>query len=160
MFDGSDELQLVELAHMGIDGNQYYFKPEDESGGTRRLLMILNPIFNALDHGTLVLIDELDAGLHTQVAEAIFAMFADPEWNPKGAQLVATTHDTNLLQTSALRRDQIWFTEKDAEGASQVYPLTDFRTRKRDDLENAYLEGRYGAVPPRNVLARLRGNGR
>lgn len=94
-----------------------------------------------------MIIDELDVSLHTQACEAIIAMFSLPELNPKGSQLIATTHNTNLLNPKLLRRDEIWFTEKDPEGATQVYPLTDIRTRHGDNLEKGYLQGRYGAVP-------------
>ena len=61
--------------------------------------------------------------------------------------MIATTHDTNLLSSPLLRRDQVWFTELDAQGATHVYPLTDIRTRKGDKIERVYLEGRYGAIP-------------
>ena len=74
-------------------------------------------------------------------------LFCSPETNPKGAQLVATVHDTNLMGWSGLRRDQIWFTEKDEDGATLLFPLTDIRTRRSDNLEKGYLQGRYGAVP-------------
>ena len=104
-------------------------------------------MFRALDEGTLLVIDESDASLHTQACEAVLALFSSATTNPKGAQLIATTHDTNLLRSPLLRRDQIWFTEKDAEGATHLYPLTDIRTRKGDNLEKGYLQGRYGAIP-------------
>lgn len=100
-----------------------------------------------MDQGTPILIDELNASLHTQACEAILALFSLPAINAKGAQLIATTHDTNLLHSPLLRRDQIWFTEKDGDGATHLYPLTDVRTRKGDNLERGYLQGRYGAIP-------------
>jgi AAA15 family ATPase/GTPase len=78
-------------------------------------------------------------------------MFNDPARNPNGAQLVFTTHDTHLLGTivgePVLRRDQVWFTEKDDNGATHLYPLTEFHPRKEENLERGYLQGRYGAVP-------------
>ena len=92
-------------------------------------------------------IDELDASLHTQASEEVLKLFCSRETNPKGAQLIATTHDTNLLQSPVLRRDQVWLAEKDTEGATRLYPLTDYRTRKGDNIERGYLQGRYGAVP-------------
>jgi len=89
----------------------------------------------------------------------VIALFSSPATNPRGAQLIATTHDTNLLRSAHLRRDQVWLTEKDPEGATHLYPLTDFRTRKEDNLERGYLQGRYGAIPfagrPSDVLATL-----
>ena len=74
-------------------------------------------------------------------------LFSSPEANPKGAQIVATSHDTNLMNSPILRRDQIWFAEKDDGGATRIYPLTDIRTRKGDNIERGYLQDRYGATP-------------
>ena len=144
---GDDWRTAIELAHRGRDGEDVYLDLDLESAGTRRLLVVLGLVFQALDEGTLLFIDELDASLHTQAAEKVLRLFCSPGTNPRGAQLVATTHDTNLLRSSVLRRDQIWFTEKDAEGATVLYPLTDIRTRKGDDIGRGYLQGRYGAVP-------------
>ncbi len=143
----SMEIAYLELAHRGVDGKLKYFNLRRESDGTRRLLVLLEQIFPALDVGSVVVCDELNASLHTQAAEALIALFSSPSINPKGAQLIATTHDTNLLRSPFLRRDQVWFTEKDEEGATHLYPLTDIRTRKGDNIERGYLQGRYGAVP-------------
>ena len=96
--------------------------------------------------GTLV-VDELDRSLHPHLAIEIVNIFNDPTTNRNNAQLVFNTHDTNLLDTSILRRDQIWFTEKGDDGATRLFPLTDFRARKYENLERGYLQGRYGAVP-------------
>jgi len=74
-------------------------------------------------------------------------LLMDKETNPHGAQLVFTTHDTHLLDTKYLRRDQIWFTEKDATEASDLYSLLDFKVRNDRDIENDYINGRYGAIP-------------
>ena len=143
----SDKEIAIELAHRGRDGEPVYLGLDLESAGTRRLLVVLGPAFRALDGGAPLFVDELDASLHTQAAEAVLRLFCSPETNPKGAQLVATTHDINLMKSPLLRRDQLWFTEKDAEGATQLYPLTDFRTRKGDNVARGYLQGRFGAVP-------------
>jgi AAA15 family ATPase/GTPase len=95
----------------------------------------------------LVVLDEFGSRLHTRASELILALFNNKQTNPRGAQLIVTTHDTNLLNASGLRRDQVWFTEKDEEGATHLYPLTDIETRKGDNLERGYLQGRYGAIP-------------
>jgi len=137
----------IELAHRGRGDAPFYLDMERESAGTRRLLLVLDLAFQALDEGAPLFIDELDASLHTQAAEAVLNLFCSRETNPKGAQLIATTHDTNLLASSLLRRDEVWFTEKDIEGATRLYPLTDIRTRKGDNIEKGYLQGRYGGVP-------------
>jgi hypothetical protein len=138
--------RYIELGHQGQNGNPVYLDFQTESDGTRRLLFLLSSAFGVLDEGSVFISDELNASLHTQACEALVRLFASPETNPLGAQLIATTHDTNLLQSKILRRDQIWFTEKSSEGATHLYPLTDIRTRKGDNLEKAYLQGRYGAV--------------
>ena len=143
-----DERQsTIELAHRGRDGIETYLELDRESAGTRRLLVVLGLAFRALDEGAPLLIDELDASLHTHAAEAVLKLFCSSTLNARGAQLVATTHDTNLLNSPMLRRDQVWFTEKDPAGATRLYPLTDIRTRKEDSIERGYLQGRYGAVP-------------
>ena len=137
----------VITGHSARNGDIEIFDINDESTGTVRLLFILGPIFKALDSGSIVIIDEIDSSLHTLACEQIIALFQSPKTNPKGAQLIATTHDTNLLNPDTLRRDQVWFTEKDGEGATHLYPLTDIQTRKGDNIEKGYLQGRFGAVP-------------
>ena len=137
----------LRLGHQSIGGDPIYFELSQESDGTQRLISLLLPVFDALDAGGIMVVDELDASLHTHACELLLGLFSSPATNPKGAQLIATTHDTNLLASRHLRRDQVWLTEKDAEGATHLYPLTDFRTRKNDNLARGYLQGRYGAVP-------------
>lgn len=142
-----EDKQTVELAHVNDSGFSEYFAIDRESAGTRRLLHLLRGCFRALDNGTLMVIDEIDASLHTQICEAIVYLFSDPRINTKGAQLIATTHDTNLLRSEFLRRDQIWLTEKDQQGATELFSLADIKTRAEDNFELGYLQGRYGAVP-------------
>jgi len=137
----------IELAHLGSNEKEYFFGLEMESAGTRRLLLIMSLVFKALDKGSVIFIDELDASLHTHAVEQILFMFVDPEINKKGAQLIATTHDTNILTSKILRRDQIWFCEKDSGGASHIFALSDIKSRPSDNFEQGYLEGRYGAIP-------------
>jgi uncharacterized protein len=124
---------------------------EAESAGTVTLLELSMRLVPALRIGGVLLVDEIEASLHPILAGAILQLFCDKRRNPKGAQLIFTTHDTNLLGNAlgapSLRRDQIWFTEKDSTGASHLYPLTDFHPRKQENLERGYLQGRYGAIP-------------
>jgi hypothetical protein len=121
--------------------------PEQESKGTIAFLLLLNPLLHALNRGNVVAVDELDASLHSLLANEVIRMFNDPKRNSKGAQLIFNTHDSNLLGAGSLRRDQIWFTEKQADGASHLYPLTDFKPRREENIETGYLQGRYGAIP-------------
>ena len=137
----------IELGHRGHDGSPVFLSLDSESAGTRRLLVVLDFVFRALDEGVPLCVDELDASLHTYAGEAVLALFCSRETNSKGAQLIATTHDTNLMRSRVLRRDQVWLADKDAGGATRLYPLTDIRTRSGDDFSKGYLQGRYGAVP-------------
>lgn len=131
----------------------------EESRGTQRLFHVAPALVDALQSGGLLVIDELEASLHPLLAIHVVRLFNDPRTNPRNAQLVFTTHDTNLLGTElgepALRRDQIWLTEKDGEGATCLYPLTDYKPRKAENLERGYLQGRYGAIPFLGPLARV-----
>jgi hypothetical protein len=123
------------------------FSTENESDGTVAFFGLLGPVVRALEAGGTVCIDELDASLHPLLAIEVVRLFNNPKRNPRGAQLIFTTHDTNLLDSSLLRRDQIWFTEKDSAGSTHLYPLSDFKPRKNENLGRGYLQGRYGAVP-------------
>jgi uncharacterized protein len=124
---------------------------EEESKGTRTFVELTLPILKALRTGSLLIIDELEASLHPLLAKKVVEIFNNPETNPKNAQLIFSTHDTNLLGTTlgepALRRDQVWFTEKNEQGATHLYPLTDYKPRNVENLERGYLQGRYGAIP-------------
>ncbi|HKM54893.1 MAG TPA: ATP-binding protein [Isosphaeraceae bacterium] len=118
-----------------------------ESNGTQMMLQLLGPIYEALQVGGVLFIDELDTSLHPHLTRQLVRLFHDPESNPKGAQLIFTTHDTSLLDPTLFRRDQIWFTAKDASGATDLYSLDDYKPRKDEAIQKGYLAGRYGAVP-------------
>jgi uncharacterized protein len=124
---------------------------DEESRGTQTLFRLALPILEAIHYGGVLLIDELEASLHPALAQKLVQLFNDPATNSSNGQLIFTTHDTNLLGTTlgepALRRDQVWFTEKDREGGTVLYPLTDYQPRKAENLERGYLQGRYGAIP-------------
>lgn len=133
------------------EGPGVWLPLEAESAGTITLLEIATQLVEVLQSGGFLCIDELEASLHPVLALELLRLFHDREHNPRGAQLIFTTHDTNLLGNvlgePPLRRDQIWFTEKDNAGATHLYPLTDFHPRKEENLERGYLQGRYGAMP-------------
>lgn len=137
----------VALIHKGPAQEGVTIHEDDESEGTLALLGLLGPALRATKMGGTIVVDELDASLHPLLALEMIRLFNDPKLNPRGAQIIFTTHDTNILDRASLRRDQIWFTEKDAEGGTHLYPLTDFKPRKNENLERGYLQGRYGAVP-------------
>jgi uncharacterized protein len=124
---------------------------DQESNGTRTWFDFLGLIIDVLDNGWVIAVDELDASLHPLLVRVFVRLFQNPETNPKGAQLIFTTHDTSLLARhdgmDTLRRDEIWFTEKDSKGETQLYPLTDFKPRSGLNWERRYLGGSMGAVP-------------
>lgn len=98
----------------------------------------------------MLIVDELDSSLHPRLASALIAMFKSPEINPRGAQLVFTSHDTSLmghLSGDDLDQEEMWFSEKSSDGVTEIYPLTDFPVKKDHSVERRYLGGRYGAVP-------------
>lgn len=134
-------------------GEQAFNEEEMESEGTKKIIEMSGPIFDTLRNGKLLAIDELDAKLHPFLTRSVVQLFMNPETNPKGAQLIFATHDTHLLNTQYLRRDQIWFTEKDETESSDLYSLLEFRddsgnrVRNDRDIENDYIKGRYGAIP-------------
>lgn len=126
---------------------------EAESEGTKKFLRLIAPLLDCLNKGFVVAIDELDAKLHPLLTKAIIGLFNSAKSNPKGAQLIFATHDTNLLEYGKLRRDQIWFTEKTRTSSTALYSLAEFKfpdgTKIRNDaaLEANYIRGRYGAIP-------------
>ena len=124
---------------------------EAESQGTRTLYRVGPIVLGLLRSGGLLLVDELEASLHPALARQIVQQFNDPRTNPLNAQIVFTTHDTHLLGgmigDPPLRRDQVWLTEKTSDGATSLYPLTDYKPRQSENLERGYLQGRYGAIP-------------
>jgi hypothetical protein len=123
-----------------------------ESQGTQKFFNLIGLILFVLDNGGLLIADELDTQLHPLLTQRIVQLFNSPVTNPLGAQFVFATHDTNLLSAGLFRRDQIWFTEKDAKGATQLYALTDYRpggktVRNDEQLEKNYVAGKYGGIP-------------
>lgn len=126
------------------------FSLGEESDGTRSWLRLLPTVLDVLDEGAVLAVDEIDTSLHPLLTAQLVRLFQDPETNPGNAQLIFTTHDTSLLGTmigDVLARDQIWFVQKNAAGATEIYPLTDFKPRKDQNIERRYLGGSYGAVP-------------
>ena len=120
----------------------------EESAGTQTWFALLGPTLNVLRNGRVLLFDEIDASLHPRLSARLLDLFQDPETNPNGAQLVFTTHDTSLL--NYLNRDEVWLTEKGPSGATSLTALAEFggdKVRRSLNLEKAYLQGRFGAVP-------------
>ena len=156
-----DPSRQILVRHDARSGEGGWLSLDRESMGTRALFQLGPAVFETLDRGGVLLVDELEASLHPLLAMDVLRLFNDPSTNPHAAQLLFTTHDASLLSNTVgevpLRRDQIWLTEKDGDGATCVYPLTDFKPRKEENLERGYLQGRYGAVPLLSELIRWEG---
>lgn len=123
------------------------FNWHDESEGTQKLFEFAGPILDTLRKGLVVVVDELDRHLHPALVGFLIQLFHDPEINSKNAQLILTTHATSTLGREMFRRDQVWFCEKDANHATQLFPLSAYSPRKNENFEYGYLSGRYGAFP-------------
>ena len=139
----------VRLVHRGA-GGEVELDPGDESLGTLVWFGLVGPVVDALADGAVFLADELDASIHPTLVAELVRLFQDQETNPRRAQLVFNAHDATLLGDSndrLLGRDQIWFTEKLADGSTRLYALADLDPRKEEAVGRRYLAGRYGATP-------------
>lgn len=138
--------------HKGVnkDGEKLSFALglADESDGTRKLMSIAPAIESVLNKGGLVLVDELEKELHPMLVNYIVAKFQSKNANPNAAQIVFTTHNTELLNMELLRKDQLYFADKSRkDGASELYSISDFSTKTADNIRKGYLAGKYGATP-------------
>ena len=136
-----------------VVGQKEFPTDKMESEGTKKMIEIAGPIVDAIRLGQILIVDELDAKLHPFLTRKIIGLFMNKEFNKTGAQLIFATHDTNLLNIRYLRRDQIWFTEKDKSDSTDLYSLVEFRddagnkVRNDRNIEKDYINGRYGAIP-------------
>jgi uncharacterized protein len=172
---GIDDVQIVEdedesrlsgqprrrlrLIHT-VGGQEVPFEIAEESAGTQTWFTLIGPALTALRRGQVLLFDEIDASLHPKLSARLLELFQDPKTNPHGAQLIFTTHDTSLL--NYLNRDEVWLTEKGADGATTLTALAEYggdKVRRSLNLERAYLQGRFGAVPELDQFALRRALG-
>lgn len=149
----------LRLVHR-VAGQQLPFELTEESEGTQTWFRLIGPTVQALRTGQTLLLDEIDASLHPRLSVRLLELFQDPDTNPYNAQLIFTTHDTSLL--NHLNRDEVWLTEKGTDGATTLTALAEYggeRVRRSVNLEKAYLQGRFGAVPEldQNVLRQALG---
>lgn len=138
--------------HNGINKNgiktSFALDLSDESDGTRKLMSIAPAIESVLNNGGIVLVDELEKELHPMLVNYIVAKFQSKTSNPNGAQLIFTTHNTELLNMELMRKDQLYFADKNRkDGASELYSIGDFSTKTADNIRKGYLAGKYGATP-------------
>ncbi len=152
--DSKEERYLIDALHKKIGSDEMAKIPlSSESAGTLKMFALYPELQEVLQNGGVFCIDELNARLHPLLVRNFVLTFLNPEINVNHAQLIFTTHDTWQLSNQLLRRDEIWFTEKDEAGVSTLYSLADFvdedgsRIRKDESYEKNYLLGKYGAIP-------------
>ena len=152
--DSREEKYKINALHKMIGSDEMAEIPfELESAGTLKMFALYPELQEVLERGSVFFIDELNARLHPLLVRNFLLTFLNPEININHAQLVFTTHDTWQLSNQLLRRDEIWFVEKDDRGVSTLYSLADFvdedgsRIRKDENYEKNYLIGKYGAIP-------------
>lgn len=127
---------------------EFSLRLQEESLGTQQLFFYGPFLKDAFEKGKTIFLDEIDKSLHPSIVKFVMNLFRDSEVNRNGAQLIVTTHETGLLSLDMFRRDQIYFTEKDAStGVTDLYSLDEFSVRKTENIEKGYLMGRYGAIP-------------
>lgn len=142
----------IELEHEVKDdnGNAHTYKLNftDESSGTKVLFAFAPFLKKAFETTKIIVVDELEKSMHPVLVEFIVKLFNNKDINKANSQLIFTTHSTNLLNLELLRRDQIWFTEKNPKnGVSDLFPLDSFSVRKDENIQKGYINGRYGAIP-------------
>ncbi len=145
-------MKRLNFTHSVSDGKPQDVGYKSESMGTQIFLALLLPALHVLYEGLVLVIDELDTSLHPDLSRSLLSLFHKKASNPHGAQLLFSTHDVTLLDSDVLQQDEIWFTDKDSDGASRLTPLTDFKLPppgelRHGDIEQAYRLGRFGGVP-------------
>lgn len=152
--DGKGSVRRVKIktTHVILKGKsnelRVPFEFYEESDGTQKIFALIGPWIDALTNGNTLVVDELDTKLHHLLNLFLIRLFHDPTQNKNNAQLIFTTHNTNLLDLDSFRRDQIWFTEKNPDtGRTDLYSLLEFKPRKDQNIQKGYIAGRYGAIP-------------
>lgn len=149
----------IDAVHRKIDSDGYAQIPlNQESAGTLKMFAIYPALHSVMEKGGVLFIDELNGRLHPLLVRNFILTFLNPDININHAQLILTTHDTWQLSNQLLRRDEVWFTEKDEQGLSTLYSLADYvseegtRIRKDENYEKNYLLGKYGAIPELDLI--------
>ena len=136
----------IQTVHLDSSKSEHYFSLADESAGTQRLMHLFPALIMLIESESVFLIDELDRSLHPLLSRHFVQTYLENSPNVH-SQLIFTTHEECLLDLELLRRDEIWFIQKDENQASRCYPLTDFKVRTDLEIRKGYLNGRFGAIP-------------
>ncbi|NER24919.1 MAG: ATP-binding protein [Symploca sp. SIO1C2] len=156
-----DEIVSIQAMHRKFDNQGNYVSTElfeldeQESEGTQKIFALAGPLVDTLKYGKILIIDEFEARLHPLISCAIVELFNSKETNPNNAQLIFMTHDINLLSNKLFRRDQIWLTEKDRFGSTDLYSLAEYKIRNDASFDSDYIKGKYGAIPYLGNLSQI-----
>ncbi len=136
--------------HRGVGSSKFTLGIDSESSGTKSWMVMAWNVVDVLRRGAVLLVDELDASLHPELARHVVELFQSSATNPKGAQLIFTTHDVSLLGNVPIRlldSNDVWFTEKSDSGTSELYSMADFEGRRGNNNQRRYQSGQFGAIP-------------
>lgn len=154
--NGDEHIRFMQpqLFHRGPQNTSTPLDWKSESAGTQRLFSLIGPLLDILKNGYTLCIDEIETSMHPIMVRELLKLFFSEKENAGGAQIIFTTHNPLFLDSTLIRRDQVWFTDKDEEGAVHLYPLSDYKPRGGESLIRGYMAGRYGAIPfvPRGLL--------
>ena len=157
--DDDDPSYQIYTHHKMLDNNgTKKLSLQNESSGTQKMITLFLHFHEVIQNGYTIFIDELNTKLHPLLVRLILNMFSNPETNPNNAQLIFTTHDSWLMKKDILRRDEIWFTDKNEVGISELYSLVEFKDdngkniRNDENYEKNYLLGKYGAIPHLSLI--------
>ena len=138
----------VNTKHKFQNGQSIELSLREESHGTQKIFSFAAPWIDTLEKGHVIVYDELHEHLHPILLRFLINQFHKPQISKSNAQLIFTTHETSVLSQEILRRDQVWFCERNSKQETELFPLTDFSPRRHhENLARAYLGGRYGALP-------------
>ena len=143
---GELEFQKIAAKHESNSGKDVFLGLDEESDGTNRLIDLIPALMDLASSDSVYVIDELDRSMHPILTRKILEYFLSAS-SGHSSQLIVTTHESNLLDLNLLRRDEIWFVEKNKGNSSVLYSLLEFKPRKETNITKGYLYGRYGAIP-------------
>jgi len=147
-FKKNGELRFVKIStiHINSEGERVEFKFSEESKGVQRLFQLLPAIYRTLHKGEVFIIDEIETSFHPVLIKEILKLYFESNPDNSG-QIIFTTHESHLLDLDLFRQDEIWFCEKDTDGSTKLYSLSEFKPRFDKDIRKGYFEGQFGYIP-------------
>lgn len=142
-----EKVYRVFAKHRNTAGQTVELSLEEESDGTQAMFGMAGPIIDVLENGGTLLVDELSNSLHPLALKGLVGIFHDKRQNPKGAQLIFTSHETSIISKNFMHKDQIWFIHRPDRQHTELTPLSDFKVRELEAFQRAYLGGKFGAIP-------------